>query len=240
MKEQPPSRLNDIYLDALQLYLSQDDEDNFEAAAKVGLQAVPLGLETLDMVKIHNEALTSLISPTWTNLKRGVMTARAALFFAEVLRPIEDTHATALKNNKELKNLNLILLQRTLDLADSKRELKEGVSQRKAAEKALKTSTCEATKLLEDSRQLQRHLKALSLQILAAGEEERRKMSLELENEIAQTLLSINVRLLTLDKEMIINNEEFEKEIATTQSVVRESVAAINRFVREFSMVYEN
>ena len=64
-------------------------------------------------------------------------------------------------------------------------------------------------------------------------ETKRKKISHDLQDEIAQTLLGINVRLLTLKKEALVNAEGFKKAIATTQWLVDKSVRSIRRFARE-------
>ena len=53
-------------------------------------------------------------------------------------------------------------------------------------------------KCLKESLQLQQHLRQLTHQVLVAQEAEREKISQKLRDEIAQTLLGINVRLLLL------------------------------------------
>ena len=85
-------------------------------------------------------------------------------------------------------------------LAASNRSLKQGIAQRKTVEAALKKSGEHYKALLEESLALQEHLRHLTHQILSAQEEERKKISHDLQDEIAQTLLGINVRLLTLKK----------------------------------------
>ena len=60
---------------------------------------------------------------------------------------------------------------------------------------------------------LQEHLRHLTHQILAAQEDERKKISRELHDEIAQTLLGINVRLLTLKKGAAANTEASKKRL---------------------------
>ena len=68
-------------------------------------------------------------------------------------------------------------------------------------ETALKKSGEHYAKLLKESLQLQEGLRQLAHQVLATQEDERRKISRELQDEIAQTLLGINVRLLSLKQE---------------------------------------
>ena len=87
---------------------------------------------------------------------------------------------------------------------------------------------------MKESRRLQKHLRHLTHQILSAQEDKRKKISRELQDEIAQTLLGINVRLLTLKKEAAINASGLKKEIASTQRLVEKSVKTMKRFAREF------
>jgi signal transduction histidine kinase len=123
-----------------------------------------------------------------------------------------------------------------VDLTASHRSLKQGIVQRKTVEQALKKSAEHSRKLLEESCRLQKHLQRLTHQIISAQEDKRKQISRELQDEIAQTLLGINVRLLTLKKEAAINAGGFKKEIVNTQRLVDKSVRSIKRFAREFDI----
>ena len=56
----------------------------------------------------------------------------------------------------------------------------------------------------------------------------------ELQNEIVQTLLGINVRLLSLKQEARNNTRGFKNEIASTQRLVVKSVQSVRNVAREF------
>ena len=118
-------------------------------------------------------------------------------------------------------------------LAASKWSLKRGIAQRKIAEEALKQSREHYKALLDESLAMQTHLRRLTHQILTAQEAERKKISHELRDEIAQTLLGIKVRLLTLKGAAKGGTASLKKEIANTQRLVRKSVRSINQFVHE-------
>jgi signal transduction histidine kinase len=77
-------------------------------------------------------------------------------------------------------------------------------------------------------------LRHLTHQLLLAQEAKRTKLSRELHDEIAQTLLGINVRLLTLKKEATATTKGFKKEIASTQRLVGKSAKTISRFTRGY------
>ena len=73
----------------------------------------------------------------------------------------------------------------------------------------------------------------LSRQLLSAQEEERKKISRELHDVIAQTLTTINIRLAALKKEAALNTKGLERSIARTQQLVEQSVNIVHQFARE-------
>jgi signal transduction histidine kinase len=192
-------------------------------------------LETLDVAKIHERALASIEASSSRN---GVI-KRAELFFAEAITPIEKTHHAALKANSHLNQLTKTLGRRTSGLAASNRSLKQGIVRRKTVEQALKKSAGRYARLVKESRRMQEHLRHLTHQLLSTQEKRRTKISRKLHDEIAQTLLGINVRLLTLKKEATVSTKGFKKEIASTQRLVEKSVKTMSRFGHEFGKQHD-
>ena len=186
-----------------------------------------LGLETLDLARIHEGALATLEASSG----RDGIIGRAQIFFTEAIGPIEKTHRAALEASARVEQMNRALDQRTADLAASNQSLKQSISRRKNVEKALKKSGGHSKTLLEESHRLQNHLRQLTRKILTAQESKRKRLSNELQDEIAQTLLGINVRLLTLRKEAAINARSLKKDIASTQRLVDKASKTIKRFV---------
>ncbi len=217
------------YASALQQHLKQGPRASFLPAQALGRRAVALGLETLDLARMHVGILTTLDhSPG-----RGV-NKRAEKFFHEAIIPIEETHRAARKSKIDLNRLNEALNRRTLALAVTNRQLQRGIVRRKKVEAALKKSGKHYSRLLGESLQLQEGLRQLTHQVLAAQEDERKKISCELQGEIAQTLLGINVRLLTMKEEARTNTKGLQNEIANTQRLVLESAQTVRRVAREF------
>lgn len=112
-------------------------------------------------------------------------------------------------------------------------KLKQAVFQRKAVEKKLKTSERHHQRLLEEARNMQEHLRHLSRQIILTQEEERKEISRELHDEIAQTLSGINVHLAALKIADDMNAKGLKKKIIRTQRIVEKSVNIVHRFARD-------
>jgi len=87
--------------------------------------------------------------------------------------------------------------------------------------------------LLEQSEHLQEQLRQLSRQILSAQEDERKRISRELHDVIAQTLTGINIRLSALNKEAARNTKHLDRKIASAQRLVEKSVDIVHRFALE-------
>ena len=227
------NELSQLYHLGLRNFLHQGAGSDLEPARELGRQAMAIGLETLDMARIHEIALVALVLPSFPAATNPSLIGRAGLFFAEAITPIEQTHRGAREANTHLNQLVRTLSQRTLELATSVADLKQEILQRKAVEESLRASELTATGLLEKSRLLQEELRHLSRQLLSAQEEERRKISRELHDVIAQTLTGINVRLAALKTESSDSIAKLHQKITSTQRLVEKSVDIVHRFARE-------
>jgi signal transduction histidine kinase len=199
-------------------------------ALALGRSAVALGLETLELARVHERALGALdLAPDNKKLLH-----RAEIFFAEANAPIEQKHRADQRSEVHLVRLKETLDQRTQELAATNRQLQRGVARREVMEKAFEKSGQHHKKCLEESLELQKRLRQLTHQLMAAQEAERKSISHELHDEIAQTLLGINVRLLSLKQEARVNHKGLKNDIAGTQRLVTKSAQSVRRVAREF------
>ena len=133
---------------------------------------------------------------------------------------------TAFKQAQEAQRLMEVL-------SVSNEELKREIVQRQALEDALKKSERDQRKLAEQSRHMQEQLRSLSHRILQAQEEERKRISRELHDEITQILVGINVHLEALAKRDSANPRGLKQKIALTQRLVEKSVNIVHQFARD-------
>lgn len=221
------------YQTALRQHLKLGRSASLESARGLGGQALAAGWQTLDLAKLHEQVLVTEILPACPIGKRSALIKQAGAFFAVAITPIEKTHRSAQEAAVLLKKFIETLSQRTVELAASNLELSLEITQRKAAELALQKSEHHYSELLRQSDRLQEQLRRLSREILSAQEEERKRISRELHDVIAQTLTGINIRLATLKKEALVNTKGLDRNIARTQRLVEKSVDIVHRFARE-------
>lgn len=126
--------------------------------------------------------------------------------------------------------------QRSAQLTADHWHLQQELAQSKTAEAVLKKSGRDRAKLLRESHRLHSQLRQITHRRLTAQEVERKKLSRELQDEIAQTLLGIRVRLLNLKNAASGSTAHLRKEIARTQRVVKDSVQAINRLAHALNI----
>src|SRR2546423_15342584 len=87
------------YWVALRKHLKQGPRLSLQSTDELGRQAMAMGLETLDLARIHQQALTILVSPQCSSGTRNGMIKRAETFFVEAITPIEETHRAAMETN---------------------------------------------------------------------------------------------------------------------------------------------
>lgn len=222
------------YRVALRKHLTQSPASSRKTSLSLGRRAVKLGMETLDLAKIHEEALVSLESAGASDVLYGEKHLRRATgFFAEVITPIEETHLGAREANAQMKLAIETLSRRTKELAALNEELKREIDQRKVAEVSLRASEAVSSKLLEKSRRLQEELRLLSHRLLSVQETMRQRLSRELHDVIAQALTGLNLQLVTLKKQSTADAADFHAKIEVTQGLVKKSVDILHRFARD-------
>lgn len=119
------------------------------------------------------------------------------------------------------------------ELVATTRKWKQEIAQREIAEAALKQCERHHLQLITKSLRMQEQLRKLSHKILSAQEEERKQISRELHDEIAQSLAGINVYLEALRQEAMANTKGIGRNIVRTQKLVEKSLTKVHRFARD-------
>ena len=218
---------------ALQHYLAQRQESNLERAYELGRKACAVGLGVLQVSKIHQEAMTRLLTASPRLATRPAALEAAGTFVMEVLSPFEATHRGFHEINLKLLELNRTLSQRNQDLSESNRSLQMEVTERKRTATALRESQEYYQVLFNEARQMQEDLRRLSTQVLRVQEEERNRISRELHDEIGQALTAIHVHLTLASRQMGVGTKICTHAIGTALRVLEETMESVHRFARE-------
>ncbi|MCH6255705.1 histidine kinase [Puniceicoccaceae bacterium K14] len=199
---------NQIYEDALKAHLSRKSRGATKSwiARKIGKEAIAQGLNAIDLASIHDQAIRRLrpkdTAATVTGTGDGYV-SRSTLFYIEALVPLEQVRKAEQTKLKQFE---------------------------KELEKQTQREAKRQNKLLEEARSQKEEVRQLTHQFLLAQERERKEISRDLHDEIAQVLAGINVRLAALKKVVQIGGEDISERIDQTQKLVEHSVAAVHRY----------
>jgi PAS domain S-box-containing protein len=107
------------------------------------------------------------------------------------------------------------------------------ITERKQAEESLRESKEHFFELFQQARAMEENLRQLSSRVLNAQEEERKRISRELHDEVGQALTAINVNLALLKKQSVIDRGTLNQKINDTQGLIEQITGTVHRFARE-------
>lgn len=221
------------YLTALRLHLRRRSAGNGDVAQGLGRTAVSGGLATRDLALVHERSLVALVAaPDAGRMGDGAI-ERAGFFFTQALIPLEAAQRATRETNRLLQQRNELLRRHAEALAEGTRRLEREIRRRKSGERVVRHSKDQYQRLFLESRNMQRKLRQLTRQVISAQEDERRKISRELHDEVVQTLVGINVQLTALGRGASNGVENLKASIVRTQKLVVHSVNAVHQFARE-------
>lgn len=176
------------------------------SARKIGNEAISCGLNAIEPARTHDFAMNRL-SPEAKQpdgkQEAALSLSPAAVFYTEALAPLEKR---------------------------SQKDHAKSEQTAKALERQLQREVKQHNKLLSESQSQQRQVRQLTYQFFLAQEQERKEISRDLHDEIAQVLAGINVRLTALKKVAQIGKRDIGERIDQTQKLVEQSVAAVHRY----------
>jgi len=122
---------------------------------------------------------------------------------------------------KAFDDLEIITIERTEKLQKTNEKLVREINERKRMEKAL--------------RQSETRLRRLSSQLFNAQEEERRRLSKELHDQLGHDLVLLKSRLNSIKRKLPPHQAEPHKELSETQEYVDQIIGNVRRIATELS-----
>lgn len=228
---QSSSSLPVTYHGALREYLARPGEVTLQQAYEVGRAAMSAGLGVFDVIRLHHQALNEDVAardPT------AIVRCAPLLekFLLETLSPFEAAHRGFRRSWEGLEQLNTALAGHNEALALSNAQLEEEVTLRQRTEEQLRESKDHYFELFQKAHAMEESLRDLSAQILTAQEQERKRISRELHDELGQTLNTANVAIAILSKHAT-PDVRLRKKIAEAERLLVVCMEKVHAFACE-------
>ncbi len=152
MKASTWTALVAAYRDALATYAASGEEAHLQNAYELGRSALNAGCGVLDMVRLHQEALVTLVASTAAPVATVRLAKAVETFLMEALSPFEAAHRGFRDACDRLKSLNDTLKERNGQLATTNARLELEVKARKAAQEATEESELKFRSVVESAR----------------------------------------------------------------------------------------
>lgn len=187
---------------------------------EIGDHARKVSLSVQEFARIHEDFLVKEMLPGLKAGKHDALMSKAGRFFAAAVAAAQadarDGAALAIET----------LSARNVRLAME-------ITRHGELEAALRTSESDLRRSLAESEEFKGRLRDLSRQILSDQEEQRKRISRELHDVVAQTLAMINLRLALLKTDAGIDTKRLTRNISLTQKMVTKSAESVYQFARE-------
>lgn len=220
------------YSRALRDFLANSNERALHRAYELGRKTMAAGFGVIDMARIHGDVL-AVVLPRFNGKKGACVAESASAFLRESLSPFEVSHRGFQEANRALRHLNETLEERNRQLATTNQKLKKEVSERRRAETRLRESEEHYRELLDQARLMQENLRYLSSRVFDVQEEERKRISRELHDEVGQALTAVNMNLAVLKKIAGKGRRSLEKNIVDSQKLLEQTMDLVHDFSRE-------
>lgn len=199
--------LRDSYRLTLRDYMRDGGEAGLAHAYECGREASIAGLGVLDLVRMHHVVLGELkVSPEAVAIATSsAAEERAQEFLLEALSPFEAAHRGYRRAHEALRA--------------RERELSEG--------------RAHYENLFKEARGMEEALRLLSKRMVYAQEEERKKFSRELHDEVGQALNAMTMNLAALKRLTECATPAAVARIDDTVQLVERTIETVHRFARE-------
>ncbi len=218
------------YQSILRDFLAHRDEVILQQAYEFGRAAMNAGLGVFDVIRLHHQALIDGALPR--DVEAAYFAPALESFLLEVLSPFEAAHRGFRRALERMQQLNEALADRNEALASVNAQLQKEIANRERTEAELRESKDHYQSLFQQARAMEESLRALSGQVLTAQEEERKRISRDLHDEIGQTLTAVNVTVAMLKKHAA-GDTAFAQKVSEAEKLLAQSMEVVHRFARE-------
>jgi signal transduction histidine kinase len=217
------------YRKALREHMAGPGRDTLEQALQLGRSAMDSGLGAEALIRAHHQALAFGLPAGPAGAARTRLAAALDDFLFEALSPYGDAGGEASGARDQLLRARLEQIE---ELTSRNAELEEEIADQRRSEAATCASKDRYFALYQNARAMEANLRELSAQVLTAQEEERKRISRELHDEIGQALTAIDVSIAILTRKTS-SDPAFQQDVADAKHLLERTMETVHNFARE-------
>jgi len=225
----PESILPFTYRGALREHLARPCKATLRKGFALGKAAADGGLEVFDLISLHHQALSEEVMPDGSSAVHARCALALEAFLLAVLAPFRMTSDDPAVSRDRRKRMRSELMDA---LALRNTRLEEEIADLQMAETAMREGRDHYFQLYQNARAMEENLRELSAQVLSAQEDERKRISRELYDEIGQALIAVKVTVAML-KLRAVSDPAFQHSIADAEQLLANTMETVHSFARE-------
>jgi len=226
---EPAQSLPITYHEALREHVALPCGATLRQASALGRAAVDAGLGISGLIGLHHQALAEGAAADGHPAFRARFAPSLDAFLMEALLPFGVAECGS-GDVRERRLRMQVDCNEALALRNA--ELEDEIAEHRSVEAALQAGKEHYFHLYQKARAMEASLRELSAQVLSAQEEERRRISRELHDEIGQALTAINVTIAML-KRQVASDPAFQRNVAEAEQLLEHTLETVHCFARE-------
>lgn len=217
------------YHAALCEHLVRPGRPTLQRAFALGKAALDGGLEIYDLISLHHQALAEGVMPDGSQSIQARYALALESFLLEAIAPFRMARAGPLSaRERQFRNRT----EHIDALALRNARLEDEIADLQRVGASMRESKDHYFQLYQNARAMETNLRELSAQVLSAQEDERKRISRELYDEISQALIAVKVTIAML-KLQAASDPAFQTKVANAERLLVHTMETVDRFARE-------
>jgi signal transduction histidine kinase len=218
------------YREALNEHLARPCKATLRKGFALGKAALRAGMEIFDLISLHHQALAEGAMPDGSSMMQTRSAVGLESFLLAALSPFKTASgAKAGSSDRKGKTLSAEHMDA---LSSRNARLEEEIANLQRAETAMREGKDHYFQLYQNARAMEAKLRELSAQVLSAQEDERKRISRELYDEIGQALIAVKVTIAML-KIRAASDPAFQSNVAEAERLLANTMETVHSFARE-------
>ncbi|MDF1700781.1 MAG: sensor histidine kinase [Planctomycetota bacterium] len=154
-------------------------------------------------------------------------------FFSQVLEALQARGPRAANPGRRPTILRRALAERTAELLDARTRLSAEEKRGKALDVGMEANSRECADAMDTARRAEQMLRDVTRKLLTAHEDERRRVSRDLHDELGQNLTAVNLTLEGLRTAAAADAKELQREVRRSQALLLRAMKKVRRFAMD-------